>query len=416
MQYLPHALGKPQNYRVLYVDMNGFFASIEQQDHPELVGKPVAVVSHFHPRATVLASSYEAKALGITTGTKMEDAKRLAPGITCLEPRAGRYRQLHHQIMQILTDLCGPEVQPRSIDEAAIYLASNWQNTTTSHAVALSIKERFRQELGSHIRCSIGIAPNSLLAKLATDLQKPDGLIEITLENTWEILGKIDLTKLPGIAERMALQLEKKDIHTPQQLYAANPQSLRELFGIWGQYWWWRLHGYECDSSSGNLKSMSHEHVLQNWIRDKAALELTVAKMADRLVYRLEHNHLQCRGIFLSLRLSGAPRFTANRVFDAPTYQHPALLKDFMSLLQTVPTHLPYAVRKVTIGFYGLVEQTQGIQLMLEEDAVKGTRVSIALETIRDRFGYESIQSASTLALSKNVAREQLGFGHIREV
>jgi len=415
MQFLSQALGTPRNCRVLYVDMNGFFASIEQQDHPNLVGKPVAVVSHLHPRATVLASSYEAKALGITTGTKMEEAQRLAPGIACLEPRPGRYREVHRQIMQILITLCGPEVQPRSIDEAAVYLASNWQNATTAHALALAIKEQFRQQLGPHIRCSIGIAPNSLLAKLATNLKKPDGLVEITLENTWEILGTIPLTALPGIAERMALKLEKKDILTPQMLYATSPEILRDYFGIWGRYWWWRLHGYECDSNNSSLKSMSHEHVLSTWIRDKPTLELTLAKMADRLVHRLEHNHLQCRGIFLSLRLSGAPRFTAERVFDAPTFQHPALLKDFMSLLNTVPLRLPYAVRKISIGFNGLVSQEQGIQLMLEEDAVKGTRVSTALEIIRDRFGYESIQCASTLALGKNVAREQLGFGRIRD-
>lgn len=414
-QLLHRALQTPHNARVLFVDMNGFFASIEQQDRPELRDKPIAVVSHMHPRATVLASSYEAKAFGISTGTKLTEAKELCPDVIFLEPTPGRYKQVHNQIIRILEDICGPEVQPRSIDEAAVFLAPNWWHR--AREVALEIKDRFREELGPHIRCSIGIAPNSLLAKLATELQKPDGLVEITLENTPDILSKIELTTLPGIATRMEAQLFRKGITTPLELYNTDADTLRAHFGIWGQYWWWRLHGYECDGMSlSTLKSMSHEHVLSPWIWNRLELESVVAKMADRLLYRLERNQLQCRHIYLTLKLAGAPRFTRDRILDASTANVPFLLESFQKLLADVPERLPFAVRKITLGTFGLGAQEYGDQLNLFSSNDKGLPVGETLYAIREKYGYKAIQVASTLRLEQAVAKEQLGFGRLRDI
>jgi DNA polymerase-4 len=413
---LHHALDTPHNARVLYVDMNGFFASIEQQDHPALQGKPVAVVSHQHPRATVLASSYEAKALGITTGTRMMEAREKCPGITCLDPRPHRYKEVHRQIMEILENICGPEVQPRSIDEAAVFLSPNWQSSEVALEVAQKIKTAFKATLGPMIRGSIGIAPNSLLAKLATDLQKPDGLVEITLENTWKILEPLPLTALPGIAEKMARRLEKRKIFTPQDLYATPASQLKSWFGIWGQYWWWRLHGYECDDDSRNgLKSMSHEHVLSQWLHTRAELEAVVMKMSDRLLYRLHRNHYQCRSAFLIVKLAGAPSFLTDRSFDAPLNSYPVLLETFRNMLESVPAVLPYPVRKVCIGFHGLTSEEQGLQLELYENETSPKNIAPMLLAIRSQFGYEAIQPASALSLKRDVAKEQLGFGRIRD-
>jgi DNA polymerase-4 len=234
--FLHRALHTPENARVIFLDMNSFFASVEQQDRPELRGKPVAVASHIHKNGTVLAASYEAKAFGIKTGTKLNDAKLLCPSITFLETSAYRYKEVHNQFVAILHELCGPEVQVKSIDEAAIFLSPNWYGSEIAHRLASQIKNAFREKLGECIRCSIGIAPNSLLAKLATELQKPDGLIEITLENTVTILSNLKLTDLCGIADRMAAQLERAGITTPLELYQASPDYLRNTFGVWGQY------------------------------------------------------------------------------------------------------------------------------------------------------------------------------------
>ncbi len=410
-------LHTPENSRVIFLDMNSFFASVEQQDHPELRGKPVAVASHIHKNGTVLAASYEAKAFGIKTGTKLNDARLLCPGITFLETTPYRYKEVHNQFVRILQDICGPEVQVRSIDEAAIFLSPNWYGSDNAHRIALEIKERFKRELGECIRCSIGIAPNSLLAKLATELQKPDGLVEITIENTPEILSKLQLTDLCGIADRMARQLEQVGITTPLELYNTPAPILRNHFGIWGQYWWWRLHGVECDAGEGSaLKTMSHEHVLSPWISKRDALEAVQVKMADRLLYRLQRNHLQAKHLFIWFKLVDAPSFYRERSLDASTGNISMLSKAFRDLMRELPETFPHPVRKVVVGLNKLSDIEQGFQLDLFSRRQRGEAVGPMLELIRDRYGYQSIQTGSSYAVGRNVAKQQLGFGRLKDI
>lgn len=416
MSLLKHPLAPPKNARVLFVDMNGFFASIEQQDRPELRGKPVAVVGELHPRATILASSYEAKALDITTGTLAQEAQAICPEITILATRPERYRQVHRHFVGILEDLAGPEVQVKSIDEAAIYLPANWQTPAIALALALKIKSQFRQELGVALRCSIGIAPNTLLAKLGTELQKPDGLVEIELENIIQILSGLELTTLPGIADRMAARLEAIGIRSPLELYQTPPDRLRAELGIWGQYWWWRLHGYECDSAGQEmLKSMSHEQVLRHWIKDKRILEATVLQMVDHLTQRLYRNQLQCRFLWLSCRLVNAPSFTAEVKLDAPLADRTVLLERFRQLMQKVPPLLGAPVRKLAVGFSRLSPYQSGTQLDLWQPTRLTLNLSQTVGQLRERFGVDVIQPASNWQIGKTVQRKQIGFGQIRD-
>lgn len=415
--FLHRGLHTPENARVIFLDMNSFFASVEQQDRPELRGKPVAVASHIHKNGTVLAASYEAKAFGVKTGTKLHDARLMCPGIQFLETSPHRYKEVHNQFVAILKDMCGPEVQVRSIDEAAIFLSPNWYGSEKAHTIARSIKERFARELGPCIRCSIGIAPNSLLAKLATDLQKPDGLVEITLENTEAILSTLQLTDLCGIADRMARQLELAGITTPLELYHTPVLKLRETFGIWGQYWWWRLHGVECDAGEGGaLKTMSHEHVLSPWISNRSSLEAVQVKMVDRLLYRLQRNHLQAKHLFVWLKLVDAPSFYRERSLDAPSGNVTLLSHFFRELMGELPTSFPHPVRKVVVGLNKLSPAEYGLQLDFFANQEKGEAVGPMLEHIRKRHGYSSIQTGSSYMVGRNVAKQQLGFGRLKDI
>lgn len=412
---LRHALHQPANARVLFLDMNAFFASVEQQRRPELRNRPLAVVSHLHQRGSVLAASYEAKAFGIKTAMRVERARELCPQLLLTQVGSSVYRDVHNQFMRIVTDICGPEVQPRSIDEAAVFLPPNWQNSKTAHQLSRTIKQRFKAELGECIRCSIGIAPNSLLAKLATDLQKPDGLVEITLENTREVLSRCKLTDLPGIAERMSKQLENVGITTPVELYETSMETLRAHFGIWGQYWWWRLHGYECDAHHNEqLKSISHEHVLPHWVRSRDELAGIISTMSDTLIHRLRRNHLQCNGVWLSLRLAGAPRYSLGRSFDAPTGNYHDLIHAFTGFIAGLPPTLPYPVRKVALGFGWLTPEESGTQLSLLSDTAKREDVTRALTVVRQRHGSGSIKPASSFA-TRQTLREVIGFGRIKD-
>ncbi len=416
--YIPmhRGLSEVINARVLYIDMNSFFASVEQEFNPALRSKPVAVCSHTTNKGTVLAASYEAKALGIKTGMKVGDARGIFPKLHVCEPTANRYKQVHIQIMNLLRQHCGPEVQVRSIDEAAVFLSKNWQDPAFAHAMALRLKEAIAREVGSCITCSIGIAPNSLLAKLATDLKKPNGLVTITKENLREVLGSIQLTDLPGIAGRNALRLAAKNIYTPLQLADTPFAELVALFGIWGASWWWRLHGYEPDAywNSSPMKTMSHEHVLEKWLRGHDAVVPSVRTMADRLVHRLRKNQFNCTGVGISLRLVDLPAIWRERKFDAPVADYPTLVSTLIQLTNSIPLQDDTVVRKISVHCWGLHQASSGVQLDLFQTVAPKEQISASVEKIRSRYGFASIQPASNL-LRKRIGDEQLGFGRIKD-
>jgi DNA polymerase-4 len=408
-------LREAQNARVVYLDMNAFFASIEQQRNPQLRGKPVAAVSHIGNTGTVLASSYEAKALGVITGMRLRESFQLCPSLIPIETHGALYRSVHVQFMEILRDLFGPEVIARSIDEAVLFLPPNWYGSESAHELALKIKKRFREELGECIRCSIGIAPNSLLGKLATNLQNPDGLVEITLENTPDILSKLPLTALPGIAKRAAARLEAWNIHTPLDLYNASPVVLRQQFGIWGQYWWWRLHGYETDSHSSPLKSMSHQHALKKWATSRFDLTDTLYRMADRLIHRLRRNNFQCKYVFIYLGCKGGPGLLRDHHFDTHTQSYAQLLKAITRLFNEFPAQTEFPIRKISIGFDQLIQAGSGWQMDLFHDLDKEEGLSAALEKVRAKHGFEAIQRGNVITLDKAVTKEEVGFGRIKD-
>jgi DNA polymerase-4 len=409
-------LRTPKNARVLYLDMNSFFASVEQQRQPALRGIPLAVVSHIGPAGTVLAASQEAKAYGIKTGVRLREAWQMYPKLHSVVTEAAPYRDIHKRFMAILHDVCGPEVRARSIDEAVIPLSRNWYGSEQAHALALLIKERFREELGEYIRCSIGIAPNGFLAKLATDLQKPDGLVEITLENTAAILDKLSLVQLPGIAERSAAHLIPQGIATPLDLYNTPVSALRERFGIWGQYWWWRLHGYEPDVAGEGLKSMSHQHALKHWAHTRAELQPVFYRMADRLIHRLRRNNFQCQQIGIYASLKGRRGITVHRNLGTTCQTYPVLLDVIQQLFLELPEIPEWPIKRIAVYFNQLVPSSNGYQLDLFQPTEKYESISRALELVRGRYGFESIQRGNVAMLDKRVAKEQLGFGRIKDI
>jgi DNA polymerase-4 len=401
----------------MYLDMNSFFASVEQQHTPAYREKPLAVASHIGPSGTVLAASYEAKAFGIRTGTRLAEALVLCPALLLTTTKPKLYKDVHNTFMAILRDMFGPEVQARSIDEAALYMASNWQTSEFAWDMSRQIKDRFRSELGTHIRCSIGIAPNSLLAKVATDLQKPDGLVEITLENLPEILGNLTLIDLPGISHRNAARLAIYHIATPLEMYATPLDILQAQFGMFGQQWWWRLHGYETDEFFGRpgLKSMSHQHALKHWLQELPEAKQIIGKMSDRLIHRLRRNNLQSGSASLYFSLLNHHHLEATIHFDSPTSSYATLSQATDHLLHQFPQKLPAPVRKISICFDRLSEYTNGWQPDLFSSSVKQESLTRALEHIRHRHGFDSVQLGSSLALEKGVADEQLGFGRIKD-
>jgi DNA polymerase IV len=286
MGYFANSTGINKESLVMYIDMNSFFASCEQQRHPELRGKPVGVITYDSPNACVIAPSIEAKKSGVKTGMRLGEAKMLCPHIIPVTTHPAWYRQVHIDVMAILHSYC-EDVIAKSIDEAVANFASYKLVYKDLTAVAKQIKADLTQK-HDYLTCSIGIAPNSFLAKLGTELQKPDGLVVITTENIDTHLAKLNLTDLPGIAARNERRLKMIGINSPVEMRHASPALLRKAFGgIVGNYWHSRLNFGEVDLYSGENHTMSATRTVSRQQREnRQSLESMLISLCTKLEQR----------------------------------------------------------------------------------------------------------------------------------
>ncbi len=248
--------------RVLFIDMNSFFASCEQQTNYWLRGRPIAVCVYTGKYGCVIAPSIEAKKRGIKLGLRLNEAMKICPDLVPLETNPDKYRTYHLRIMNILKRY-SDDVIPRSIDEAVVDLSSYKNIYPDMVEVAKKIKYDILNEVGDYLKCSIGIAPNAFLAKLASDIEKPDGLTVINPENIDAVLKKLELTDFPGISTGMKNRLNNAGIYTPLELRYSTPEKLKAACkSIIGLHWYYRLHFQEVDMRSTeeykNMSAMRH--------------------------------------------------------------------------------------------------------------------------------------------------------------
>ena len=258
-------------YRRLFVDFDSFYASVEQHDNPDYREKPVIVVPCVSDHTCAIAASYQAKRLGVKTGTRVSVAKEKIPGLIVCEARPKRYVEVHNKIVEILSSNF-KKVQVLSIDEMACEIDE--EDDFDCEMIAALLKLDFIDGIGETITCSIGVAPNVFLAKVASDMNKPNGFTAIDY-NVKNKISNLDLTDLPGIAERMEARLNKSRIKTIDDLYSFDEIRLKKAWGsIIGQRWYHMLRGsLQCDYGVSNNeipKSFGHTHVLPPSKRDDA--------------------------------------------------------------------------------------------------------------------------------------------------
>src|ERR1700739_4957694 len=203
----------------LFVDLNSYFASVEQQDRPELRGKAVGVVPMMADTTCCMAASYEAKAHGVRTGTIVADAKKMCPSIVLVEARHEIYVDYHHRVVEAV-ESCLPVTAVLSIDEMACRLMGRERPLLAALELGRRVKSRIHERVGPLLRSSVGLATNRYLAKIASDMEKPDGLIALPLDILPEALSQLTLRDLPGIGARTEKRLNAKGIHAMDQLLA----------------------------------------------------------------------------------------------------------------------------------------------------------------------------------------------------
>jgi DNA polymerase-4 len=375
--------------RSLFVDFNSYFASVEQQLNPALRGRPVGVVPVMADTSCCIAASYEAKALGIGTGTGVAEAKRLCPDIAIVLADHAKYVEMHHRAVAVV-DTLAPVRQVLSIDEMECELTGRWQQRDRAVALAERIKAEVVAQLGECMRTSVGIAPNTLLAKLASNMQKPDGLTVIEAHELPQRLYALKPKAINGIGPRMVQRLERCGIHTMEDLYAAPRELLRTAWGgVAGAEMYDKLRGQWYGPRETVAQSLGHSHVLPPDLRNPAGAFAVLNRLTQKAAMRLRKQnvyatsmsvHVRCRhGYGGNRRLMGDDR--AAQIGET---QDTAFLLHTLDTLWHSGLHLLRQPVSVGVQLHGLIEAGQhtGDLFGFDEEAanavVAGTAPSVS--------------------------------------
>ncbi|MGZ5780199.1 MAG: DNA polymerase Y family protein, partial [Burkholderiaceae bacterium] len=278
--------------RALYVDFNSYFASVEQQLRPELRGKPIGVLPVLAETTCCIAASVEAKRFGVKTGTSVRDARKLCRGIILVEARPAVYVEMHHKLVAAV-ESCLHVEQVRSIDEMWCRLRGSDALRDKAMWLAQEIKHAIYKAGGSEMRCSIGIGPNRFLAKTASNMQKPNGLVVIEQAELPQRLFGLKLRDLNGIGRSMEARLEGMDITTVEQLCTASVWQLRKAWrGVAGERFHAMLHGFDVPEIDTERRSIGHSHVLPPQLRNKNDAYAVLHRLLQKAAMRLRS--IQC--------------------------------------------------------------------------------------------------------------------------
>jgi len=381
---------KPQDFSNLFLDMNAFFASVEQQVQPPLRGKPICIAPYTGDTGCCIAKSYEAKAFGVNTGHLVGEAKKACPQILIIESRPELYLFYHREIVKVLESF-SPFLRVLSIDEFNIKLTGFDQNRRSSVKMAEDLKKAIREKVGDYLTCSIGVGPNSWLAKVAGESKKPDGLVILILEGLPAWYRSMDLTDLPGINVRMAAHLRHRKIKTPFDFYNQPLNNLSRWFGHPGRLWYYRLRGYETDDIQPATKSIGHQHVLAPKYRSREAGRRVLIKMAEKCGTRLRAKNLWAKGVGVSISFFDGPHWAKNTTTDLISDSR-RIQRIALSLYDAC--RIPKPPLRIAVTLFNL-KQVRGEQISLFSDIEKSRQISKAMDAINDKYGADTIYPAS---------------------
>ena len=405
--------GDNMELRSLFIDFNAYFASVEQQDRPELRGRPIAVAPVMSANACCIAASYEAKRQGVKTGTLLREARLLCPDIRFVPARPALYVTYHHRLLALIHE-CIPTAYIGSIDEMACELLGRERERSRAVAIAHAIKARLAENVPA-ITASIGIAPNHFLAKTATDMQKPDGLVVLEAGDLPHALHRLQLRELCGIGRAMEKRLGRNGITTVAQLCSASSLALRQAWGgIEGEHLYRKLRGEWMPHTPANGRgSISHSHVLAPPMRNAAGVESVLKKLLQKAAMRLRSEKLVAGR--LEARVKYLDRASwKETVFCNDTDDSHALLMQLSELLSHRPTGgRPLAVAVVLSGLCERIGTTD--DLFATEQAREHAPLSALMDRINDRFGPQKIGYASSQAAARE-APMRIAFSRIPDI
>jgi len=379
---------------ILHVDMDAFYASVEQHDDPSLKGKPV-IVGGTGGRGVVAAASYEVRKFGVHSALPMSEALRRCPNAICVPPRMRRYQEVSRQVFAIFHDFT-PLVEGLSLDEAFLDVTASIALRGSAEFMALEIKRCIRETTG--LSASVGLAGNKLLAKIASDLRKPDGFVWIRPGEVTQILDPLPIRRLHGVGRKTAAKLEEHGIHTFGQLRVASDAVLWPLFGRFTRNVRERAAGHDDRPvvADWDEKSISSEETYDTDIRDHARLYAELAGLADRTSARLRDKQLVAGEVHVKIRRRDFTTYTRQKSFSPPTQETRLIAEMAHDLLRRwLETQPRAAIRLLGVGV-GHLGPAQQLDLFSQGPTAPG-KLDTAVDGIHEKFGHQALTRASQL-------------------
>ena len=410
----------PKPSTILHIDLNSCFATIEQQANPHLRGKPIAVAAYPTPNGCILAPSIEAKKYGVKTGMRVKDGKLLCPNLIILASDPWKYRNVHLSLRRLLSDYT-VDLFPKSIDEFVLNLENYLhlplkeaplkvvaQSLSPVYEIAKEIKVRIKTEIGEWLTVSVGIAPNRFLAKLASNLHKPDGLDEINKDNFFDVYSELALTDLPYIKGRNAARLNSVGIFNVLDFFKASPCRLRAAFNSINSYYWYlRLRGFEIDDVPFGRRSYGNSYALPTPLFYPSQLAPILSKLVTKMGARLRNAGYKTKGVHLAISYRDGSFWHQGESFDEEIFDSREIYKKAFRILCS--STYKRSVRELAVSCFNL-SKIKTLQLDLFEDVCKKRKLVDAIDDINNRWG-DFVVTPARMLRSKNEVPDRIAFG-----
>jgi DNA polymerase-4 len=387
---------------ILHVDMDAFYASVEQRDRPELRGQPV-IVGGTSNRGVVAAASYEVRRFGVRSAMPIREALRRCPHAICVKPRMSVYREVSHQVFAVFHEYT-PVVEGLSLDEAFLDVTASLALKGDAVGIARGIKQQIRER--TQLSASVGVAPNKLVAKIGSDLNKPDGLTIVHAGNMRAVLDPLSVRRLPGLGRKLGERVEDAGLRTLGELRVAPDAVLWPIFGRDSQRMRERAAGIDERPvmSEWDEKSISAEETFFTDLADPARMQAEVARLADRAGARMRAQNLATGCVQVKIRRADFTTFTRQKRFEPSTTDSRTIAKVAAELLAAWVAEQPRAkVRLLGVGVNHLHAADQ-LDLFSQAGApgagagaASATALDLTVDQIRERFGTLALRRGSSL-------------------
>jgi len=382
---------------IMHIDLDAFFVSVEQTLNPELKGKPVVVGGRPDRRGVVASASYEARAFGLHAGMPLATASRLCPQATFIQGSFPRYRHASQRFMAVLADF-SPYLEPVSLDEAYLDVTGFESIYGSIHQMAVAIKKRIKAEL--ELCASVGIASCKVVAKVASELSKPNGLLDIARGDERSFLAPLPIAKLPGIGKKTERVLKGSGITTIGELSMMPLTAVKSHLGASGE----TLHRFANGIDDRKVeppaeaKSISRETTFGKDTRNRPRLVATLRYLSERVGSELRQYGKQAKCVTLKLRYADFTTITRRHSLSQASDVDQTIFNTGLQLLTPALSQQAQPIRLIGIGVSSLVES--GMQLaLLDPSAQRVEQLNRAIDRIRQKYGFTAIQTGRTLLL-----------------